>query len=169
MPAKGQSETAAARRIESLRYRQAGKSYRTIGTLLGISEAQAWRDVKTELRKLARMASGEANALRELESSRLDVAIATVFEIIQAEPPDLKTLEPVDALRTLLAHSELALKAIDRLIKLSERRAKLYGLDNQSEDAGPVIVKVTYGADDSDSSTEIASGTIEDTEIAETV
>jgi len=46
---KGASAAAEVRREKALELRKSGSSYRQIGRLLGVSEAQAHRDVKAVL------------------------------------------------------------------------------------------------------------------------
>jgi len=108
----GEKEKAAARRIDALNMRKAGASYRAIGRKLNISEAQAFRDVKTCLEDLAVEQEQSALELRQMELERLDaMLLANWSRAIGNEnvPADLK--------------------AQDRILRIMERRAKLLGLD----------------------------------------
>lgn len=109
---RGQSEQAAERRVEALKRRIAGGSYRAIARELGVSEAQAFRDVQAELDKLAQQAQEEASRLRVLELRRLDEMLIRLSPMLYPKSGD-----------------NVNLGAIDRALKIMERRAKLLGLD----------------------------------------
>jgi predicted DNA-binding protein (UPF0251 family) len=98
---------AAERRIKSLRLRQRGLTYAQIGETLGVSSKTAYRDVKKELEKIQKTCAEEAELVREIELRRLD---------------ELWSVANVVALNG-------DLKAIDRCLRIQERRAKLLGLD----------------------------------------
>ena len=104
---KGQSEQAAARRVEALNLRMAGASYRQIGARLGISEAQAHKDVARELDRLAAEAQEAAQQVLALELARLDMAQLAIAQQVRNGN----------------------LGAIDRWLRIGERRARLLGLD----------------------------------------
>lgn len=114
---KGNREKAAQRRLDALALRQAGASYRQIGERLGVSECQAWRDVDRALAALAKLTETEAEKLRALEMARLDAMLLPVLQ--QAKQGHLG--------------------AIDRVLRIMERRAKLLGLDKpvRAEVTGP--------------------------------
>lgn len=119
---RGQSEQAAERRVEALKRRIAGGSYRAIARELGVSEAQAFRDVQAELDKLAQQAQEEASRLRVLELRRLDEMLIRLSPMLYPKSGD-----------------NVNLGAIDRALKIMERRAKLLGLDapEKTEVSGP--------------------------------
>ena len=139
---KGQSEKAAQRRIQSLQLRTAGFSYRQIGAQLGVSEAQAHRDVHRELGKLAEKTEGHAREYRQLELERVDALMAPLWPRARGRRvtnPDTGVVEDIPP----------DLKAMDRLMRLMERRAKLLGLDLQPDekDDTEVVIRVVYGED----------------------
>lgn len=103
----GLKEAAAERRVRALELRKAGIGYRTIGAQLGVSEAQAHRDVQSALSALRELELAEADDLRRLELERLDDAMLAIY-------PQVKRGN----------HG-----AIDRLLRIMERRAKLTGID----------------------------------------
>ncbi|MBW4575689.1 MAG: hypothetical protein KME08_10440 [Aphanothece sp. CMT-3BRIN-NPC111] len=103
----GKKETATLRRVTAIELRMTGMSYAAIARQLNISLAQAYRDCAESLRLLSEQELGLIKQLRQLESERLDQALASIY------PQVLKG----------------SLSAIDRLIKISERRSKLFGLD----------------------------------------
>ena len=89
---------------EALRLRSEGLTYREIAQRLGINSSTAYRRVENALRAIP--ADG-VEGLRQLEGERLDRLHAALWE------------------RAL----EGDLPAIDRLLTISARRSKLYGLD----------------------------------------
>ena len=89
---------------EALRLRSEGLTYREIAQRLGINSSTAYRRVENALRAIP--ADG-VEEMRQLEGERLDKLHAALWE------------------RAL----EGDLSAIDRLLTISARRAKLYGLD----------------------------------------
>jgi hypothetical protein len=108
----GDKEKAAARRIDALNMRKAGASYRAIGRKLGVSEAQAFRDVQTCLAELAAEQKQSAEELRQMELERLDAMLLANWSRAMGSEK-----VPAD------------LKAQDRILRIMERRAKLLGLD----------------------------------------
>jgi len=105
------------REIESLELRKAGLTYRQIGERLGITEQGAHAAVMRALRRLNERITEAAEEVRRLELERLD--------------------------RLLLALWPQAAKgnqgAVDRVLRIMERRARLLGLD------APKGVDVTSG------------------------
>lgn len=100
---------AKERQAEALELRKAGLTYPEIAKRLGYSGKQAaYRAVATALAELAEETSASADQLRELENSRLDRLHTIAWQ---------------------QATQNRDLTAIDRAIRISERRAKLYGLD----------------------------------------
>lgn len=99
----------AERDAQAARLRHYGFSYRQIAKQMGWeSPASAHRAVGRALREIIREA---AEDLVKLETERFDAALAPVLRIIETGTP----LEQ--------------LAAVDRLVKLSESRRKLLGLD----------------------------------------
>ena len=100
---------AKQRQTQALELRKAGLTYNEIATRLGYNSYQAaYKAVKTALKQLAEQTSHSANELRTLENERLD---------------RLHTI----AWQQATQNRDLA--AVDRAVRISERRAKLYGLD----------------------------------------
>lgn len=110
--ARGKRSAAKAitkdeRQIVSLRLRQQGKAYRDIAAKTGVSLRQAFDDVNAALEELKAVTEVEAEKLRALEVARLDAIMEKVYEA---------------AVRGNLT-------AVDRYIKIAERRARLLGID----------------------------------------
>lgn len=112
------AEELKLRRIEALNLRVLGIEYRQIGEKLGVSAQTAWQDVKKEL---AGQAVEAAMELRTIEYARLSKAYAKAMEVLEAAAP-----------------GELALKAVDRIERLSRSMRVLFGLDV------PVRIDVTH-------------------------
>lgn len=126
------------REMQALQLRKAGASYRTIGRQLGISHEQARRDVEQALSYIRDDVAQDARKLRDLELARLDDNLLKVQDYIQGERvlvrdgngnPILKPdgSDYVYEVRRFAPATVLA--AIDRMLKISERRARLLGLD----------------------------------------
>ena len=111
----GQRLTAAQRKARALELRQQGSTFQEIAREVGCGTTRAYQYVNGELQKLAQQCEESATLLRTLESERLDRLQAAIWE--QAENGELR--------------------AVDRILKVMERRAKLPGLD------GPTKVAAT--------------------------
>jgi len=122
----GTRETAAERRVRSLQLRQRGCSYRAIGRQLGVSEAQAHKDVQASLQALAALETGTAEELRALELERLDALLLIVNDEVE----------------------QGNLAAVDRALRIGERRAKLLGLDAPQRMDTTVTLDVRTLSDD---------------------
>jgi hypothetical protein len=131
---KGSHEDAAARRQQALDLRRAGVPYRAIGRQLNVSEAQAHRDVHAALARLAELELESANELRTMELLRLDALSLEASRILSATHPLVsggKVLSRFtdDGKAIGLTDDGPKLAAIDRLLRISESRRRLLGLD----------------------------------------
>lgn len=95
------------RRKQALDLRCAGASYRLIGETLDVSRQQAHRDVTRALRNLAKLSEEDAEAMRTLEEYRLNKMLRGLW------PAALK------------GHQG----AVDRVLRIMDRRARYLGLD----------------------------------------
>lgn len=113
---------AAQRRIQALELRKAGADYRSIGKALGISAQAAWRHVSIALAQMRDVTAEQAAELRHVEFLRLEEATKAVYVRVR--------------------NGDVA--AIDRFVRLSERRSALMGLDSPKgvqltgADGGPI-------------------------------
>jgi hypothetical protein len=105
------------RQQRALELRRAGLDYRSIASKLGIGKSQAQRLVKGGMEGARAQIDAEASDLKAEELSRLDGMLAGLW---------------ADARKGHLG-------AIDRVLKIGERRAKLLGLD--------APVKMAHGGD----------------------
>lgn len=120
----GAKEGATERRQKAFELRKQGKSFLAIGKELGISDAQAHRDVAQVLAAITKLTGDRAEEWRTLEIERLDVAYAAIWQGVKNGD----------------------LKSIEQSLKIMERRAKLLGLDApvKEEHSGGIKVTVAY-------------------------
>lgn len=111
--ASADEDRIAARQAEALKLRVQCKTIREIAEELGVSVGQAHADLQAAKAKYAKEAEENIQAERGLELRRLERALDVVEKIIGGEDPEAE---------------ELRLKALDRLVKIQEQRAKLLGL-----------------------------------------
>ena len=117
------------RRAEAMRLRIRGKSYREIAAATGVSLGQAFADVKAVLDRTKAEADDDADQARALDLERIDRAIGIVEDILSAGDPIAEPgQDEDDLLQAVESERELKLKALDRLVKLQDQRAKLLGL-----------------------------------------
>lgn len=107
------------RQTQAIALRVKGYSFREIAKELGVSVGQAHHDVRAAMAEFDDQASADVELERKTQSKRLESALKSVSEVLAAEVFD----------KDGNADLELKLKAIDRIVKLEERRAKLLGLD----------------------------------------
>lgn len=124
---------AAERRVQALALRREGATFTEIGEALGINRSAAHKAVSRALDELAQLAEGEVVSLRALELDRLDALQRSVWT------------QAMDG----------ALPAVDRVLKIMERRSKLLGLDapikQEAEENQPLgVLVLPEGIDDID-------------------
>lgn len=102
----GKVRTAMLER-ECLRLRMEGLSHRAIARELGVAPSTAYKRVQHALRELNHSNAAQAAELRDLEALRLDEMQDAVWEkAVDGDP-----------------------RAVDRVLAIMARRAKLLGLD----------------------------------------
>ena len=114
---------ARDREDKAIALRMAGATYRQIGQELGYSAQAAWGSVDRALRRIAKHTNEDAKKLRRIELRRLE----RLHLLMWQEATKKETKE------------KQRLAAIDRCLKIAERRARLMGLDK------PQMVDVTSG------------------------
>jgi predicted transcriptional regulator len=102
---------AAVRAGEALRLRCKGKTYNQIAKVLGVSSGSVYNYISTALRELREQTAETAEELRELELSKYDAWQQAAEQVLEQ------------------GDETAQLHAIDRLLRVSERRSKLLGLD----------------------------------------
>lgn len=100
------------RRSKAIALRVAGKNFREIAKELGVSLAVAHHDVRTILEDVGEEVSEAREEAVKVEIERLDHWLSIVTDVLESQ-----------------AEPETTLKAVDRAVKISERRSKLLGLD----------------------------------------
>ncbi|MEU1731402.1 hypothetical protein [Streptosporangium sp. NPDC020145] len=151
------SSRTAARDAEACRLRAQNLTYAQIGAELGISKSQAHDAVRRALRDTLQEPADE---VRKLELLRLDelaqlarrVMLATHYVVSQGKVVRLRRGGAP------LEDDTPVLQAIDRLLRIQERRARLLGLDSPQrvsidaqqlgEDLKGLIAALTEGDDD---------------------
>jgi hypothetical protein len=111
----GRSVKAHQQMIQALELRAAGASYLQIGKALSVSKSRAWRIVGTALGDLVHRCAETAERVKQLELHRLD-RYRLALDARRSDP-----------------------RVVDSLIRISERTAKLHGLDapQRVEASGP--------------------------------
>jgi hypothetical protein len=105
------------RQVKALELRRMGKGYIEIAAALGIGKSQAHRLVQAGLQDAKAQIDAEASELKAEEISRLDAMLAGLWP----------------------AARKGEVTAIDRVLKIMERRSKMLGLD--------APVKLAHGGD----------------------
>jgi hypothetical protein len=106
--------------IKALELRRMGRGYVDIASTIGISKSQAHRLVKQGLADARAQVEANANELKVEEISRLDAMLGGLWAGARSGN----------------------VAAVDRVLKIMERRAKLLGLD------APVRTAIQGGGDD---------------------
>ena len=116
----------AQRRANALELRSHGLTYDQIAAQLGISKSSAWETVQ---QGLADTIAEPAAAARKLELDRLDVLYQAAMRVLEAQHLTVSHGRVVEHDGTPIDDDGPVLQAIDRLVRISERRARLLGLD----------------------------------------
>ena len=115
-------EAAAERRVLALRLKQSGASYRSIARQLGVSEAQAFRDVQASLTTLGQLEQGEAKAFRQQQLERLEAMLRGAYKAAcRGDPASVRAVLAImarqDRLRGVDGSPDID---VSQLIKLRE-------------------------------------------------
>ena len=140
MHSKATQAAISARRAKLIAYRREGIRYddpRITGTesptCLGYSSVQgASKDLIRALEEARDNEKAEASVYRQQENERLDSLLEAVW-------PKATTPSPIFDKDREIVGEEIDLKAVDTVLKLMDRRARLNGLDMpvKSEVSGP--------------------------------
>lgn len=116
----------AARRAEAIDARIRGESWQTIADRLGYaSRGAAHTDVTRALDEHRTEAAQSAGAFRELELLKLDALEREAWEIINADHPIVQGGKIIEGVNDVGP----TLRATTTVLRVSERRARLLGLD----------------------------------------
>ncbi len=117
----------AERDAAAARLRARGQSYRAIGEALGISQGSAHDAVQRALKATVQEAAADA---RTLELERLDHLQATVMDVLGREHVTVQLGKVIRGPGgETVPDDAVTLAAVDRLLRVSESRRKLLGLD----------------------------------------
>lgn len=121
----------AKRDGEAARLRAEGKTYDQIAEALGYTDRSlAHRAVE---RALAAAVREPAESLRQLELIRLDALWIEAVKVMTTEHITVNNGRVIEVDGVPLKDDQPTLQAIDRLLKIMERRAKLVGLDSAAK------------------------------------
>ena len=113
---KSKPAEIADRQSKAMQLRVRGFSFPKIAKALGCSTGTAFNDYTAAMKRLAEETKESADQVRSVELARLDkMTRALEFAAFGESPDD--------------SPNALDIKAIDALLKVSDRRAKLLGLD----------------------------------------
>ena len=113
-------DEVAARRARVLQLRAAGLSYQSIADQVGLPTASAAaQDAKRALKDRQHLADDQAALAVTLEAERLDALERAAQAVLQTAVKG--------------GDHETALRSVDRLVRLSDRRGRLLGLGNTTE------------------------------------
>ncbi|MFD3827703.1 hypothetical protein [Streptomyces sp. NPDC058621] len=122
---------AAEKRALAARLRAKGWSYQRIAEEVGYeSKGSAWNAVQQVLKETVQEAGDE---LRTLEAERLDRMSEAAWAVLERQHVVVSNGRVVDLDGTPLPDDAPVLQAIDRLLRISESRRKLVGLDAPSK------------------------------------
>ncbi|TDC47651.1 hypothetical protein E1281_25970 [Actinomadura sp. KC345] len=142
------SPETAERDAEAARLRGRGLSYRKIAAELEMDVSSAHAAVQRALRAIVEEPAEDARAL-ELE--RLDTALAAVMRVLEADHVVIQHGKVVELNGQPVPDDAPVLQAVDRIVKISESRRKLLGLDAaQKLDVGGGITYEVVGVPQDD-------------------
>lgn len=121
------SADTAARDAQATELRGRGCSYQAIAEALGMSDRSAAR--KAVERALAATVAEPAEELRRLQLAQLDKLSRNAWRVLDTPHPLVSAGKVMTFDGVPLRDPQPLLAAIDRLLRIAERRARLLGLD----------------------------------------
>lgn len=125
------SPVTAQRDAEAAQLRAEGKTYDQIAEALEFSDRSLAR--RAVERALAATVREPADELRQLELIRLDALWVEAVKVMTTEHITVNNGRVIEVDGVPLKDDAPTLSAIDRLLKIMERRAKLVGLDSPAK------------------------------------
>jgi DNA-binding CsgD family transcriptional regulator len=122
--------STAERRATAAALRSRGKTYRQIAADMGIDVKEAFGYVKAAMADVVRES---AEAAIEFELDRLDMAHRKAVEVLARKHITVSNGRVVELDGQPLQDDGPVLAAIDRIVKVSESRRKLLGLDQPAK------------------------------------
>lgn len=128
---KAQRAATAKRRADAVDMRLGGATYNEIADRLGYaSKAAAYVDITRALEASVAEQRRSVEAYRQEELQSLDVLLAEAWTVLRREHVTVSHGKIIkDETGEKLVDDGPVLQAIDRILKIRERRAKLLGLD----------------------------------------
>lgn len=130
--------------MKAMDMRVSGASYREIAEALGYaSTAQVHREVTKELERRGEEEAEKVEELRMVELDRLEALWAVGWELLHTEHATVShgkvifVTDPITGEKNIVPDPAPRLAAIDRLVRIAERKAKLIGVDR------PTVVEHT--------------------------
>jgi hypothetical protein len=128
------------RREQAFALRRAGLSFSQIGVQLGVPKTTAYRDVVTLLQRLVKRQALAVEEYRRMELERLDDLERAARRVLTTRHVAVNNGQvvriPVEGIPAgqprqfeVMQDDGPILAAIDRLVRVAERRARLLGLD----------------------------------------
>lgn len=130
-PTRAQSVGIAERRAKAVDMRMAGSSYKAISDELGYKTASAaCQDVSRALEQAVADQTRSVEAYREEELQRLDLLLVEAWTILKRAHITVSHGRIIkDDFDEPILDDGPTLQAIDRILKIQERRSKFLGLD----------------------------------------
>ncbi len=130
-PSRAQRAKTAARRAQAIELRLSGVPYETIAKQLGYADrGAACKDITRALEQSIAEQRASSETLREQELLRLDQLWQEVWKVLKTEHYILHQGTIVKKGDAELLDDGPILQAIDRLLRIQERRSKFLGLDS---------------------------------------
>lgn len=132
-PTRAQAVNIAERRAKAVDMRIAGTSFKTIADTLGYKTASAaCQDVGRALEQAVAEQTRSVEAYREEELQRLDALLTEAWAILKRDHLTVSHGRVVydDSTGKPILDDGPTLAAIDRILKIQERRSKYLGLDS---------------------------------------
>jgi hypothetical protein len=150
-PARPRRAEIDLRRSEALKLRIQGYTYQAIADAMGYADRKvAHNDVKLALASVAKETHENAEEMRSLELERLEALWNRTWKLLDRENVTVshgKVIyieDPETGEKVAVRDDAPTLATVDRLVRISERKAKLAGLDkpNQLEVSGTIKYEV---------------------------
>jgi len=139
-PTKAQAAVIALRRAETIRLRIEGKTPTEIAALQGRDITKVSQDISRALAERTAAQVEAADQLRTLELDRLDALYVKVWEVLDREHVTVSHGKVIERDGRPLLDDDPVLRAVDRLVRIAERRARLLGLDSPVKVAAEGVV-----------------------------
>lgn len=127
----------AAKDAKAVEMRGRGHTYAEVAKALGMSHASAAR--KAVERALVATVAEPCEQLRRLELAKLDTMAVAAWEVLDAQHPLVSAGRVMAWDGEPLTDPMPVLAAVDRLLRISERRCRLLGLDAPVQLDGGVL------------------------------